>query len=295
MSASPRYASPRSRRRTLGPQVAGYARELGLPFLPWQRQVTSTALELHRGRPAYRDVVISVPRQSGKSSLLLAVAVWRMCERPGSRVVYAAQTRSSARAKLLSSWWPRLHGSPYGDDVTLYRQFGAEQITHANGSVLQLLSSSESSGHGETVDLVLLDECWAYPDARLEQSCRPAMVTRRDAQLWACSTAGTWRSEWWRSRLDAGIAAAQMGVDTGTACFDWSAPPGANPADEAVWAACMPALGRLAVAETVRADLAAMDLVSFARAYCNVWPDPAGEGWQVFSRDQWERARNAEI
>src|SRR5436190_13573348 len=75
MSAcQPRYATPRTRRRTLGPEVAGVARDLGLPLLPWQRQVLSAALEQHRGRPAYRDVTISVPRQSGKSSLLLALA-----------------------------------------------------------------------------------------------------------------------------------------------------------------------------------------------------------------------------
>jgi phage terminase large subunit-like protein len=252
-------------------------------------------LEQSWGRPAFRDVTISVPRQSGKSSLLLAVAVWQMCERPGSRILYAAQTRSAARAKLLSSWWPRLARSPYGAELALYRQFGAEQITHGNGSVLQLLSSSESSGHGETVDLVLLDECWAYPDARLEMAVRPAMVTRKHGQLWACSTAGTYRSAWWRSRLDAGIAAASMGVDTGTCCFDWSARPGANVADEAVWHECMPGLGRLADVETVRADLAAMGLADFARAYCNVWPDPSTEGWRVFSQEAWERAREADL
>jgi hypothetical protein len=80
-------------------------------------------------------------------------------------------------------------------------------------------------------------------------------------------------------------------MDTGLCCFDWSAAEAANPADEATWRGCMPALGTLVDVETVRADLANMGVAEFARAYCNQWPDPAGEGWQVFDRMAWERAR----
>jgi hypothetical protein len=117
------------------------------------------------------------------------------------------------------------------------------------------------------------------------------MATRKDAQLWAVSTAGTARSAWWRDKLDAGIAAAQMGVTDGLACFDWSAADGANPADEATWRACMPALGRLVDFATIRADLANMGVAEFKRAFCNIWPDPAGEGWTVFPMEAWARAR----
>jgi hypothetical protein len=109
--------------------------------------------------------------------------------------------------------------------------------------------------------------------------------------MFVMSTAGISRSVWWRKKLDAGRAAAEMGVDSGLACFEWSAPDGANPADEAVWWNAMPALGRLIDVETVRAEMANMDLVEFARAYLNLWPDPAGEGWKVFDQDKWRRAR----
>jgi phage terminase large subunit-like protein len=291
-ACDPRYATPRTaRRRTLGPQVAAVAKRIGLDLLPWQRMVFSVALERVRGRPAYRDCLVSVPRQSGKSTMMLALIVWRMTEFPGSRIMYGAQTRTAARLKMLESWWPRLLASPYEPDLRLFRGFGHETVSHENGSVLQLLSAAESAGHGETVDLAILDESWVHRDAHVEQAVRPAMVTRRDAQLWALSTAGTWRSEWWKAKLDAGRAAAEMGVDTGTCCFEWSAPDDANPADPQVWAACMPALGRLADVQTVRADLAAMGLAEFRRAYLNQWPDPMGEGWQVFAQEAWARAR----
>jgi phage terminase large subunit-like protein len=67
--------------------VTAVARRIGLELLPWQRLVLSVAMEQVRGRPAYRDVLVSVPRQSGKSTLVLALIVWRMTQRPGSRVL----------------------------------------------------------------------------------------------------------------------------------------------------------------------------------------------------------------
>jgi phage terminase large subunit-like protein len=289
----PRWSTPRTSRRTLGPAVVKVATRLGLKLLPWQRLVLAGALEQARGRPAYRDVLVSVPRQSGKSSLAFALLIWRMLAAPGQNVLYSAQTRSEARKKLLFTWWPRLSASPLGDRFILYRGFGAEMITADNGSVLQLLSATESAGHGETTDLVVIDEAWVHSDARVEQAVRPTMATRRHAQLWAMSTAGTHsRSVWWKEKLIAGRAAAEMGVDTGVAGFDWSAADGANPADEAVWRATMPALGRLIDVETIRADMHAMALPEFCRAYLNLWPDPAGEGWQVFDRNMWRAARD---
>jgi phage terminase large subunit-like protein len=294
-SCAPRFATPRTGRRTLGPQVAAVAKRIGLDLLPWQRLVLSTALEQSRGRPAYRDVLVSVPRQSGKSTLVLALVAWRLAERPGSRILYGAQTRVAARQKMLATWWPRLAASPLGADLKLFRGFGNETIEHANGSVLQLLSAAESAGHGETCDLVVVDEAWVHADSRVEQSVRPTMATRKAAQLWAVSTAGTARSAWWRDKLDAGIAAAQMGVTDGLACFDWSAADGANPADPQTWAACMPALGRLVDVATIRADLANMGVAEFKRAFCNLWPDPAGEGWQVFAQEAWSRARGEDL
>lgn len=287
----PRFATPKRGRSPSAAEVATVAKSLGLQLLPWQRQVLAVALERRNGRPRYRDVAISVPRQSGKSSLALSLILWRLLSADDQRVLYAAQTRGAAREKLLSSWWPRLARSPYAGRLKLFRGFGAETVQVDNGSTFQLLSATESAGHGETTDLVVVDEAWVHHDATIEQAVRPTMATRRDAQMWMMSTAGNSRSVWWRAKLDKGRAAVEIGIDTGLALFEWSAAEGSNPADETVWQATMPALGRLIDIDTVRADMANMDLVEFARAYLNLWPDPAGEGWQVFDQKKWQRAR----
>jgi phage terminase large subunit-like protein len=289
----PRWATPRTRRRTLASQVADVARQLDLRLLPWQRLVLSVGLERSGRRPAYRDVLVSVPRQSGKSSLALVLIVWKLLSTPGARVAYSAQTRLAAREKMLSTWWPRLVRSPLADRARLYRGYGAETISLDNGSVLQLLSAAESAGHGETLDLAIVDEAWVHQDAAIEQAIRPTMVTRRDAQLWAMSTAGTSRSVWWKGKLDAGRAAAKMGVDDWLCLLEWCADDDADPTDEAAWWQAMPALGRLIDPDTIRADLQNMPPAEFRRAYLNLWPSEEAEGWQVFDRGLWAAARGA--
>jgi phage terminase large subunit-like protein len=291
VECAPRWATPRTRRRTQATQVARVARQLGLKLLPWQQQVLAVGLERAGRRPAYRDCLVSVPRQSGKSSLALALLAWRMLDEPGCRVAYAAQNRLAAREKLLGVWWPRIAHSDLAGDFQLYRGYGAESLRCANGSTLQLLASTESAGHGETLDLAIVDEAWVHTDATVEQATRPTMATRRNAQLWAMSTAGTSRSTWWKGKLDAGRAAAQMGVDDWLCLLEWCADEGDDPGDEASWWRAMPALGRLVDVETIRADLQNMGPAEFRRAYLNLWPSEEEEGWTVFDRNQWARAR----
>jgi phage terminase large subunit-like protein len=288
---APRWATPRTRRRTLAAEVAATARQLGLNLLPWQRLVLATALERAGRRPAYRDVLVSVPRQSGKSSLALSLIIWRLLSEPDQLVLYSAQNRVAARRKLLHTWYPRLLRSELGGRFTLFRGFGNEMLQADNGSRLELLSATESAGHGETTALVVVDEAWVHPDATVEQSVRPTMATCPDAQLWAMSTAGTPRSLWWRGKLDAGRAAAELGVTAGACLLEWAAAADDDPADEAVWWATMPALGRLTDVATIRADLANMPIAQFARAYLNLWSDEAAEGWRVISRDAWAASR----
>lgn len=110
------------------------------------------------------------------------------------------------------------------------------------------------------------------------------MVTRRDAQLWIVSTAGTETSTFLRERVDDGRARAEAGDTSGVAYFEWSAPDDWAIDDPATWRAAMPALGVTIEEETIAADLATMDAGEFARAYLNRW---APRGVPVFDLAQW--------
>jgi phage terminase large subunit-like protein len=265
-------------------------RALGWDAMPWQALVSRVALEHDAGLMVYKDVDVSCPRQQGKSSLILSIMLHRMLSSPGQWVVYGAQSRLAARRRMISVWWPRIRRSPLGGLFELSKGTGAEALTASNGSMLTLLSTDEAAAHGDVVDLGILDECWSL-DAAAEQAIRPAMLTKPNSQMLRCSTAGTAKSVYWRSRIDAGRTAAELGVAEGTAFLEWSADPEADPTDPATWRATMPALGYTITEATVAKDLAAMSPAQFKRSHLNLWPDESDEGWAVISRDAWMAAR----
>jgi hypothetical protein len=255
--------------------------------------VLDVALELEPdGRPAFREVRVTVPRQQGKTrGLLLPVMVHRALggvdPRP-QRILYTAQDRNHAREKW-SEQVEELDRSPLRRLYTVRRSNGSESIRWRTGSTHGITASGEKSGHGFTLDLGVIDEAFAQVDDRLIQSFRPAMVTRPWAQLWLASTAGTDESVFLRERVEDGRARVEAGERSGVAYFEWSAPDDADPDDPATWAAAMPALGSLIDLDTIRADHAAMDAAEFARAYLNRW-SPGGV--PVFSLAEWVACRD---
>lgn len=263
---------------------------LGVPFMGWQRLVADRGMEHEGGQLVHREVDVSTDRQAGKSTLYLVAIVHRMLWRRGQWLTYTSQSRLSARRKLLRIWWPIIRSSPLGHMFNVTRGTGSETLECSNDSTLVLLSGDEASGHGDTVDASFLDEGWSLT-AAAEAAVRPAMSTHHNGQLWVCSTAGTAKSAYWRSKVDAGRTVAELGVTDGPCFVEWAAPPDIDVTDPATWPTFMPALGRTIKPETVAADLATMPLPEWKRAYCNLWPDEAFEGWGVIRKDLWEASR----
>jgi phage terminase large subunit-like protein len=265
----------------------GFRTSLGPGLMPWQNDANAVTTELDEaGRFVYRQVVIEVMRQQGKSVDLLSMMVDRGLRRPGSQIAYTAQNRLEARHRLLDSWWPRIARSPLRRFINVRKGSGSEALLFSNGSMLGLVSSNETSGHGDSLDLGVIDEAWAQTDDTLEQAMRPAMMTR-DAQLWIVSAAGTEKSTYFRDKVEAGRARAELGV-TDTACYiGYSFADDEDPADPATWWRRMPALGVTVSQETVQADFETMKLAEFRRAYGCQWPEVAKPGWDVISQADW--------
>jgi hypothetical protein len=139
----------------------------------------------------------------------------------------------------------------------------------ATDSTLGITASGESSGHGQTLDLGVIDEAFAQKDERLAQAFRPAMMTRPAAQMWVVSTMGHDESFFLHDRVDDGRARVDDGCTDGVAYFEWSAGDDDDPDDPPTWWGCMPALGHTVTEEVIRADHDAMDPAEFARAYLN--------------------------
>jgi hypothetical protein len=241
--------------------------------MPWQREVVDVALELEDGSPAYRETVLTIPRQSGKTTLILALVLHRALRWGGpQRIAYTAQTGHDARQKLLDDWVPLIERSPFAPLIErVYRANGDEAIIFRNGSRVEVLRNSISAGHGRTLDLAIIDEAFADEDDTREQALLPTMATKRDAQLLIVSTAGTDRSIYLKRKVDQGRASVEAGNDTGIAYFEWSAEPDDDPFDREMWTRVMPALGLTISENAVEHALGSMTINEFRRSYLNVW------------------------
>jgi phage terminase large subunit-like protein len=284
----PRFATPATGRPNLAEGIARTAGLLGYDLMPWQREVNGITTELdERGRFAYRQVVLEVMRQQGKTVDLLPMMLARALRRPGTQISYTAQTRLDARHRLLDVWWPVIERSKLRQFIEVRKGSGSEAYLFSNGSMLGLVSGTQTSGHGDSLDLGVIDEAWAQHDDHIEQAMRPAMMTR-DAQLWIVSAAGDEKSAYFRAKVEDGRARAELGVTENGCYIGYGAPDDADPGDPATWRACMPALGITVDEETVKADFELMELPEFRRAYLCQWPDVAKPGWEVISQQAWE-------
>ena len=272
----PRYATARNpSRKTRGPELAAIAARLGTPLMEWQRLIADVGLEvLDDGiTPAYREIVVTVPRQSGKTALVLAWELHRaLAWGSPQAIAYTAQTGFDARRKLMDDQVPALQNSTLAPSIKrIYTANGNESIIFRNGSRIQVLPSTPTAGHGKTISLAVIDEAFADYEGIREAALLPAMATKRDGQILIVSTAGTSESMFLRRKVDAGRQAIKDGLINGVAYFEWSADPDDDPFDPITWAKCMPALFHTIDTSTIDHALATMTLTDFRRSYLNTW------------------------
>lgn len=196
------------------------ARSLGTPLLPWQRYVADVATERRDdGSFEYEVVVVSVPRQTGKTTLIRAMGVARALA--GRDVFYTAQTGKDARerwddlVKIL-----RTHDA-FAGRVKIALRGGSEQVAFPGGGRFRAFAPTPESLHGYTPATVVIDEAFAQSAEAgelLMGAIEPAQFTILDRQLWLVSTMGHAGSTFLHDWIDRGIE----GTDR-VACFVWGA------------------------------------------------------------------------
>lgn len=263
--------------------------------MPWQQHVLDVVCELdEEGLPAYREVVITVPRQNGKTLLIQGLMTHRsLAWGSPQRVAYTAQDGNAAAEKLLDDMVPLWERSKFKKAIRrVYRSNGKEHVAWRNGSLLKIVRGADGSGHGKTLDQGVLDEAWEFVDDRLEQAVAPAMVTRADAQMFIPSTAGKSKSVFFLRKVRAGREAVAADTGRGVAFFEWSLPDDVDPRDPTGWPLANPACGYTIRPDTLATQYQSMEFVEFCRAHLNMWPDLETAGWQVIPEDVWSAVQD---
>jgi hypothetical protein len=274
----------------MGAGVAAVAEALGQPLMPWQRYVADVAGEVDdRGLYVYPLVIVSVPRQSGKTTLALAQAIHRCLQGPNRRAWFTAQTGQDASDKFrelvgLVMASPRLREVVQGRPRL---QNGSMALTFVNGSTLRPHPPTRDALHGKQSDHNDVDEGWSFDEptgSDILQAITPTQNTRPGAQTWVWSTRGDASSVWFHDMVARGLAG-----EPGVACFDWGIPDDAPVTVDAV-AAHHPALGHISTRESLEAARVVMGdkPAEYARAYGN---RATGGRERVIPEDAWTAAR----
>jgi hypothetical protein len=180
--ASPLFATARTPgRRSDGRAIGVLAASMGRPLAPWQQLVADVATErLDDGSWAYQVVVVTVPRQSGKTTLITPFASHRCLICPDALTWYTAQTRQDARDNFGEAV-KLLKRSPLRPPRTKVRlSNGSEGVTYPGGATWRVFAPTPDALHGKANEQVTVDEAWAFDGVRglaLEQAILPTFTT----------------------------------------------------------------------------------------------------------------------
>ncbi|MFE3071771.1 hypothetical protein [Streptomyces sp. NPDC059247] len=261
--------------------------------MPWQQYVANVSLELADcgTRFRYGSVLVSVPRQSGKTTLLRPVMAHRCQMVPDASTWLTAQRRMDARDIWLKTV-TAVERSPLRAITTTRRANGSEGTFFRNGSEIRVFAPTEDALHSKTTDFVGVDEMWSFGadvGRMLLQAIDPTQATRPWAQVWYVSTAGTGRSTWMRPMVDRCREDLARGEQGDTAFFEWGIPEDTEDlTDLAVYADHHPAVGRTIDRAVLARSQSRMDPAEFARAYGNYWVSAASF---FLAPAVWDRAR----
>ena len=292
----PRQATERNySRATYGGHLAAVSASIGMPLIPWQRYVADVALEVDaQGVFVYSSVLLTGPRQIGKTAFDLARSIQNCLMGSGRRAWYTAQSGQHADAKWreqAESFMENKH-NPLRPLLAKNPRYsnGSMEMSFVNGSKFRPHPPTEDSLHSKQSDSNSIDEAWAFSyqqGSALLGAVAPTTTTRRmvtgqRTQLWIESTEGTIESTFLNPRLEAARAG-----DPSVAFFDWGIGPDDDPSDLELVAAKHPGFGRLLDMQTLRDRFSDLGAGEFARAYGN---RRTGSTERVIPAEPWQRA-----
>lgn len=221
---------------------------LDQPLDPWQQWLVIHLGEmLDDGRPRFRQVLVIVARQNGKTHLCKVLALfwmfvekWPMVFGTSTNLEQAKESWEAAveLAESVPALAARVAGKRVGN--------GQQVVTTRHGSRYKIGAADRKGGRGKSIDRAIGDELREQRTWEAYQAAYNAMNLRSRAQVVYITNMGDTRSVVLNSLRDDALDAIASDVVTlrPVGLFEWSAAPGSHPMDVAAHAAANPQWGR---------------------------------------------------
>lgn len=268
-------------------KVEHVAAVLKTPLLPWQRYFIRVITEKNPdGSYRYGTVLLTVPRQSGKTTAVRALYATRALLTSNRRLFMTAQTGRDSRERLFELA-EQISPSVLGKTVKVRRAADSPGITFHNGSKIGSFSPTPESLHGYNMADVFLDEIFAWDESQggdLLGAAVPAMQTHKDRQLIMVSTKGTSTATF----LNGWIAKGRLATtdpESEVAYLEWGLADGLEPFDPENWDFHPGLQGGLITKKDISRAAETMSAGEFTRAYMNRYTDTVDS---TFNLAQWD-------
>lgn len=229
------------------------------PFRPWQEWLVIHAGELlDDGRPRFREVLVIVARQRGKSTVVkVLVPFWQFAERRPMSVLTSTKLNYAYRtwrAAMRLAEAAAKRDDPDGRDMRALiphtvrgkpdwiRETNGEQTSWTtDGCESAISAANEDCARSLTVDRLLHDELRQQHTYAAWEASEGATAAVPDAQTWMFSNAGDRRAIVLNEKRAEAIRFAETGEgDPRVGIFEWSASPGSDPTDRGALAQANP-------------------------------------------------------
>lgn len=292
--APPRVSvSPPQTRSNSWEDVSDLSRTFGVTLDDWQDLILQAAMgERADGTWAAKQVGISVPRQNGKSQLIVARALAGALLFGEKKIVISAHAQDTARETFAKFIEQIDESKALADRIEkVMSALNREFIKFKNGATVQFKARTVSGSRGFSCDCLLLDEAQIL-GMPAWVSINSTMSARPNPQVWLLGTPPTPEDN---GEVFESIRKAALGGRSHTLTYlEWSADPKADPADEATRASGNPAWWTRINHEIVQTEFETYPPERFALDRLGIWRDDMGLGDTAIARDEWASTAVAE-
>ena len=287
----PRLKTPAWDGDSYGPLVVAWAdRVLGRTLYPWQVEVLEGMLKHDPdGNLRHRHSLVSTARQAGKTICLQSLIGWWLTE--GKMIRGEPQSVLSVAHELRAAEEIHYTLAPIleerFDAAKSYNSFGRKEVRWDDGTIWRISAATPAAGHGQSNDLVIVDEIWDVDSEVLHAGLLPTQRARANPLAAFFSTAGTEKSKAFLRWREAGLDVIDKGEPARLFMCEWSPPPNVDLSDRRYWLMGNPSIGygNLTL-QDLEDEAAGPDHTAFLRAGLNLWV-ASDQAW--LDPGEWER------